>query len=349
MKIKRLLSTLTAITMLGVGCCCPFSAVYAEDTETAVTAETEKFAPSLILGTWEGNYIGTANSTKIERTITLNIDICNEDGTFSGYTNVTSSEGQTFAINGEYDAETQTFNFKGTEWLKNMNDWSLTSFNGIYDPKTGSVSGTREDDSDMTFSIKKISDKYTATSIDINKICRDWYGEYDGSSDTTTVRRNIRISISEISEDGTVNGTAIFSPSDKSAAEFALDGSYYIEGTIEPRYGRIEMQGYEWIEEPATENFTFIEFLGCVNENVIDGTTEEGIWHMESTNVLKGDLNFDNKIGIEDLVILTKYLHNVEGGGFNKTLFYYADMNDDGSVDVFDHILLRNALLKTLK
>ncbi|MBR1822980.1 MAG: dockerin type I repeat-containing protein [Ruminococcus sp.] len=347
MKIKRLLTTLTAVTMLGVGCCCPFSAAYAEDTETAVTAEAEKFDPSLILGTWEGTYTGTANSKKIERTITLNIDICDEDGSFSGYTDVTSSEGQTFAISGKYDAAAKSFSFKGTDWLKDTDGWSLSSFGGVYDPETESVSGTRDGKSDSPFSIKKTSDKYTSTSIDISKICRDWYGEYDGTDGKITVRRNIRISISEIAEDGTVKGTAIFSPSDKAAAAYALDGSYYIKGKIEPRYGRIEMQGYEWIEEPATDNFTFIELLGCVNENIIDGTTEHGIWSMESTNVLKGDLNFDNKIGIEDLVILTKYLHNVEGSGFNKTLFYYADMNDDGSVDVFDHIQFRKALLST--
>jgi len=65
---------------------------------------------------------------------------------------------------------------------------------------------------------------------------------------------------------------------------------------------------------------------------------------MESTDVLKGDLNFDNLLTVADLVALQKYLLN--NNDFNKSLFYYADMNDDEKVNVFDLILLRQAVAK---
>jgi len=63
---------------------------------------------------------------------------------------------------------------------------------------------------------------------------------------------------------------------------------------------------------------------------------------MESTDVLKGDLNFDNLLTVADLVALQKYLLN--NNDFNKSLFYYADMNDDEKVNAFDLILLRQAV-----
>ena len=65
---------------------------------------------------------------------------------------------------------------------------------------------------------------------------------------------------------------------------------------------------------------------------------------MESTDVLKGDLNFDNLLNVADLVALQKYLLN--NNDFNKSLFYYADMNDDEKVNAFDLILLRQAVAK---
>ena len=63
---------------------------------------------------------------------------------------------------------------------------------------------------------------------------------------------------------------------------------------------------------------------------------------MESTDVLRGDLNFDNLLTVADLVALQKYLLN--NNDFNKSLFYYADMNDDEKVNAFDLILLRQAV-----
>ena len=66
---------------------------------------------------------------------------------------------------------------------------------------------------------------------------------------------------------------------------------------------------------------------------------------METTKVLKGDLNFDNKIDVADLVIMQRYL--LADFDFNKSLFYYADMNNDGNVDAFDLVFLRKELIES--
>ena len=85
-------------------------------------------------------------------------------------------------------------------------------------------------------------------------------------------------------------------------------------------------------------------------EDTIDGKTEKGMWAMDPTNILKGDLNLDNKLDKEDLTILDKYLlADIKDGKkaeFNKTLFIIADMNDDENVDSFDLIALRKAVIK---
>ena len=168
--------------------------------------------------------------------------------------------------------------------------------------------------------------------------------------DFTRVRRNIYISINEIADDGTIKGYAKFTPSDKAEERYALVGSYYFTGTLDKRFGRIKFQGNEWIGYPSksaddTANYQMIPFSGAINGNTIEGMTDYGIWKMESTDVLKGDLNFDNKLGVEDLVILNRYLHN-DDMPFNKTLFYTADMIEDEEVDVFDLIELRKAVIK---
>ena len=170
---------------------------------------------------------------------------------------------------------------------------------------------------------------------------RNWYGEYDGTDGDITVRRNIKFSITDITDNGEIKGTGIISPSDKAEAQYAVDGSYYFKGDIDEKSGKIYIKGNEWIDRPSS-NFSFAVFNGIITDGTIDGYTEEGLWKMESTDVLKGDLNFDNLLTVADLVALQKYLLN--NNDFNKSLFYYADMNDDEKVNAFDLILLRQAV-----
>lgn len=60
-------------------------------------------------------------------------------------------------------------------------------------------------------------------------------------------------------------------------------------------------------------------------------------------NSVKGDLNFDGKCDVLDLVLLTKYIHNL--AGFNAEQFTIADLDGDGAVDVFDLGAFKKLLL----
>ena len=59
---------------------------------------------------------------------------------------------------------------------------------------------------------------------------------------------------------------------------------------------------------------------------------------------VKGDLNYDGKCDVLDLVLLTKYIHN--RAGFNAEQFAIADLDADGAVDVFDLAAFKKLLLK---
>lgn len=354
MKIKKIVSTLLAMTMIGAA---GIPTTMAAETEnTAVTAaETTEAAPAItadtIKGIWKGSFLGYAEGgSLIERETTLNIDKCDADGKFSGLAEITSVENESYFFEGSCNFETGAFSFNGVEWRVNIEDWSMYPFNGKIDPTNNTLSGTRNKDAKSTFSFEKTSDDFISYTIDPSKISREWYGEYDGCSGDVVVKRNILISITDIAEDGKIKGYAKFTPSDKAAAEYGRIGSYYFDGTLDNRFGIIKFKGNEWIDYPALEgeteaNYQMFAFKGAINGNSIIGDSECGLWTMESTSILKGDLNFDNKLGVEDLVILKKYLLNDETV-FNKTLFYTADMNDDDSVDVFDLIELRKAVIK---
>ncbi len=55
---------------------------------------------------------------------------------------------------------------------------------------------------------------------------------------------------------------------------------------------------------------------------------------------LLGDINNDNRVNIADLVSLQRYLF----GSDKKIATYFADMNGDWKVDIFDFIMLRSAV-----
>jgi len=350
MKIKNLVCTLAAMALL---CNSGTAVVMAEDNaDTAAAAATEAaetvepVTADDIKGTWSGTYTGHKNGTAIEREISLNIDECDADGKFSGVATITSSENQSYYFSGTCDLTTGEIRFKGDEWIKNADNWSFLDFKGNL--VSGNITGITDNKKDRPFSLEKKSDSFVRYSVDPAALKREWFGEYDGTDGSVVVRRNIKFSITDISDDGKITGSAVFSPSNKAEAKYALDGSYYFTGTLDERYGRLRIKGNEWIEHPAMENFSFIEFIGSVQGDIIEGTTKNGIWKMEATSILKGDLNIDNKLGVEDLVILEKYLLN-DGMPFNKTLFFYADMNSDDSVDVFDLIELRKAVIRFIE
>ena len=364
MKIKGAISLLAAMAILSTG----GTAAMAEgDTQTTAnttvsaavsttTVTAEKNVPitaDTIKGTWKGSFLGYESGKMVPRETVLNIDECSDDGKFSGLLEVTSVENESYFFEGTCDFKTGKFSFNGIDWKINENNWSIYKFNGTVDAENKTLSGTRNNDSKSTFSFEKYSDEFDSLSIDLSKIRRSYYGEYAGfttvNGKAIPVKRNILISISEIDEDGKINGYAKFTPSPNADSKYALVGSYNFKGTIDKRFGRIKFQGNEWIDYPKDEDdnssFQMIPFSGAIHGDYIEGGTEYGIWKMESSDILKGDLNFDNALNIADLLILDKHLLNTDIL-LNKTIFYTADMNDDSEVDVFDLIELRKAVIK---
>lgn len=59
-----------------------------------------------------------------------------------------------------------------------------------------------------------------------------------------------------------------------------------------------------------------------------------------------GDIDFSGNINVADLVLLQKYILAVQP--FSASQWYNADINEDGSVDVFNLCLLRGILVKSL-
>lgn len=352
MKIKKILSVLAAVSILST--CGTTIAMAEENADTAESAASESavtpITADMVRGTWTGSFMGyVGNGEMIERSTVLNIDQCDDEGNFSGLSTSTSVEDESYFFEGKCNFETGEFSFDGIEWKINAEKWAIYPFSGTIDPEKKTMTGYRNKDTKSPFSFEKTSDNYDSYAIDPAQINREWYGEYDGFHGNTKVRRNIMISINEVADDGTIKGYAKFTPSDKADQKYDVVGSYYFTGTIDKRFGRIKFQGDEWIGYPAksaddTANYQMIPFSGAIFGNTIEGMTDYGIWKMESTDILKGDLNFDNKLGVEDLVILEKYLLNNDMT-FNKTMFDTADMNDDEAVNTFDLVALRKAVV----
>jgi len=113
----------------------------------------------------------------------------------------------------------------------------------------------------------------------------DWEGEYDGTANNVTVRRNISIYIDEIAPNGVVYGHAIISPSDKAEKAYGVNGSYYFKGNFSLADLSFSMQGYEWIDYPIgqyNQNFTFAYLEGTIDpaQKKLSGFSENGIWEM---------------------------------------------------------------------
>ncbi|MDE5648737.1 MAG: dockerin type I repeat-containing protein, partial [Oscillospiraceae bacterium] len=57
----------------------------------------------------------------------------------------------------------------------------------------------------------------------------------------------------------------------------------------------------------------------------------------------KGDINMDGDINITDLTILHKYL--LKKGDILPEQMYYADMDNNNKLNVFDSILIKRLLI----
>ena len=57
-----------------------------------------------------------------------------------------------------------------------------------------------------------------------------------------------------------------------------------------------------------------------------------------------GDLNGDGSLSVADIVVLQDHILNKEGE-FTKKQYLASDLNKDSSVDIFDLIELRKAVI----
>lgn len=63
--------------------------------------------------------------------------------------------------------------------------------------------------------------------------------------------------------------------------------------------------------------------------------------------VLPGDMTLDSQIGVTDVVAFQKYL--LKAGTLSAQQLSLADLNGDGTVDIYDMALLKRELIKTAK
>lgn len=63
----------------------------------------------------------------------------------------------------------------------------------------------------------------------------------------------------------------------------------------------------------------------------------------ESENVLRGDINSDSTVSIDDAVLLQSYLLGKES--LSNETYTIADLNNDSNVNVFDMVVLKRTIL----
>ncbi len=290
--------------LLGMLLVFQISPVYATDSNDVSKA---------LYGTWTGTYWGYIDDNPVERTLDLVIDY-SEDGIVEGVARIDNGNSGEYLFDGYVDYDEKTIIFYGTEWIKDPLGMSFSDFNGTISIQQGTIEGYLDGDEDRPFSIKKVSNNYTSPRIDLNSVPREWEGEYDGSSGDTVVRRNYEIHIKTIEEDGDIEGVAIISPSLNAPMEEGENGSYYFSGEINARSGFIELQGYEWIEYPASQDdFTFVKLYGFIDlkTGTISGYSDDGLWEMEV-------IEYENIITEDDLFYeYSKYLRNK---GYEKSI-----------------------------
>ncbi len=235
-----------------------------------------------ICGVWEGRYTGYKGGVLIERSLRLEIDYACR-GKLEGIASIDGGVNGRYFLEGTYD-ETGHIQFKGSKWIYNPSNFAFADFTGVYNGAENCISGSVDGERERAFSISKASDQYTGARIDLDSVPRAWEGEYDGHSNSNVVRRDYEIHIHSIRADGTMLGYAIIAPSPKADDSDGANGSYYFYGKINARYGKITLQGYEWIEFPVDhDSFKFVALEGYFDfssGSMIHGASEDGIWEM---------------------------------------------------------------------
>lgn len=258
-----------------------------------VAVADNNLSANYMLGTWKGSYIGEdGGHNPVEREITVYIDYY-ENGLLEGNLLIKEgSEGKYF-FSGTYDESSKQVSFEGEEWLDNPNGYAFCRFDGTVSngmdselqTLTPKMAGMIDGDENASFSLSKVSNEYITTRLEPDSVKMDWSGEYDGqsSADGSTVRRGYEMHIESIGEDGSIQGKAMITPSDKEPDSKGVNGSYYFTGKIDFRYGKIIIKGKEWIDYPITSgDWEFTLLSGVIDQRSgrITGSSDDGSWIM---------------------------------------------------------------------
>ena len=259
-----------------------------EDVETMPPQDVRAndIDPSILYGTWKGTSIG---SDRVERNFRLDIDYV-KGNSFEGILTINEGAAGSFYFDGTLDLNSGYISFKGSDWIDNPENFGFANYSGTLDVHEKTIVGTSDGAADRILSLRKTSDSYESTRIDLQSVPKDWKGEHDGGyGGDIVVRRNCELHIEEIDSNGNVKGTMSISPNGKTDPAYDVHCSFYVDGHIDSRRGKIALQGTKWIQYPVSADaidWTFPSFEGFFNasSSSITGKSKQGIWEMKATS-----------------------------------------------------------------
>lgn len=273
-------------------------------------------ADSDLLGTWNGSYTVSENGKSVVKKLSLNIS-SSEAGNFSGTGDIDGGKKGRFYLEGSYDGFTNTFSFIGKHWISNPAKDDFRLFSGsLTQGNQLNASGDVMSSNGGTFELTHVSDKFVDCSVNLDECKADYTGFYDGFANKIVVRRSIEIFITEINPDGTVKGKAVFSEYKGEKHNFAANGSYFLSGNIDQRFGTINLQGHTWIDMPlGYKNFDFVKLEGQIDRTGhIEGISDGGIWKMDRVDYGKYDFNSGFTLGVNNNSFSTAAAEFKKGG-----------------------------------
>lgn len=136
---------------------------------------------------------------------------------------------------------------------------------------------------------------------------------------------------------------------DGNQAEFTAAKNMTVYAAVDVRVENIPDWLSDWqktaISLTTSNDLTFAVYSRCVRqgEKIVLGTNGQSSYCVNYTVIAaehKGDVNFDYKFNVADLVTMQKYLL----GAGSLEDWQFGDMNNDERIDVFDMVLMRRQL-----
>ncbi len=133
---------------------------------------------------------------------------------------------------------------------------------------------------------------------------------------------------------------SIVTHASKDAALVEVDGASKESGANVQQYGPTNSPCQKWNLQTETTTTTTTTTETTTTTTTAATTTTPA---PTEPDPVRGDIVEDGRTDILDVIALLKYLHGMQG--FSQTQFDAADLNEDGTVDVFDLALLKRAVL----